>query len=295
MKNLVLILGILFSSLCFAAETIVFVVDGSGSMDERISYVTPQGEKILTNRMEAAKNTLKEVAEHLPKDTKVGVVCFPAYNWIYPIAEINRSRFVPAIDQLTPTGGTPLGEYMKIGADALLEARKSDPYSKFKLVIITDGAANDPNFVDLYVKDIKNRGIVVNTIGVGMDNSHQLATQTSYQSADNATALKEAVESAVAEVSEDGPSSNSILSELALLPEDSAQPMLKSVSGLVSVTANHPIGTIPVVESKSAGNTTNVQTSNLQAPSSIPISLVVIIVLVIVLAIVVLFDFMRRS
>ena len=60
-----------------------------------------------------------------------------------------------AIDSITSQGGTPLGEYMKQGADALLDARKKQfGYGTYRLLVVTDGEANDAGLVDGYTPDI---------------------------------------------------------------------------------------------------------------------------------------------
>src|SRR5690606_31118262 len=71
--------------------------------------------------------------------------------------------------------GTPLGQFIKIGADRLLQVmEKQHGYGSYKLLIVTDGEATDGGLMNRYTPDVVSRGITVDVIGVGMDRDHSL-------------------------------------------------------------------------------------------------------------------------
>jgi hypothetical protein len=106
------------------------------------------------------------------------------------------------VDQITAAGGTPLGAYMKVAADLLLQERKKQyGYGSYRLLILTDGEANDPKLVELYTPMIISRGIVTDVIGVDMASDHTLATKVqSYRRANDPASLKKALQDVFAEI-----------------------------------------------------------------------------------------------
>lgn len=228
-----------------AADNVVVVLDASGSMSD--GMVTKDNQR--TTRMDAAKRVLKSTLLNLPKDSNVGILVFPRQNWVYELGAIEPKRLNKAIDEIYSSGGTPLGQYMKYGADALLEQRKSDPYGSYKLLIVTDGEANDSYEVENNMNLILARGIVVNTIGVDMAQDHQLATKSnSYANAADPQALLHEVETALkAEISEDDVASEEMFETISFLPNDSVDVILTSITKI----QNQPIGEMPPVEESS--------------------------------------------
>jgi len=228
-----------------AADNVVVVLDASGSMSD--GMVTKDNQR--TTRMDAAKRVLKSTLLNLPKDSNVGILVFPRQNWVYELGVIEPKRLNKAIDEIYSSGGTPLGQYMKYGADALLQQRKSDPYGSYKLLIVTDGEANDSYEVENNMNLILARGIVVNTIGVDMAQDHQLATKSnSYANAADPQALLHEVETALkAEISEDDVASEEMFETISFLPSDSVDVILTSITKI----QNQPIGEMPPVEESS--------------------------------------------
>ncbi|HCV98396.1 MAG TPA: hypothetical protein DGJ56_03765, partial [Verrucomicrobiales bacterium] len=215
-------------------DNVVVVVDASGSMGTPMRGTN-------TDRMSVAKDALKQVLGQIPSSTHVGVLVFPNGNWVYPLAPRNNERLNGAIDSITSQGGTPLGEYMKQGADALLEARKKQfGYGTYRLLVVTDGEANDAGLVDGYTPDIISRGITIDAIGVEMQSQHTLATIVhSYRSADDPESLRQAINEVFAEVSaaDAGTTGENAFEMIADLPGETASAMLKTLS----TTGNEPI------------------------------------------------------
>ncbi len=217
-------------------DNVVVVVDASGSMG------TPMGG---STRMSVAKDALKQVLEQIPDTTHVGILVFPLGNWVYPLGPRKESMLAGAIDSIQSGGGTPLGDYMKRGADALLEARKKQfGYGTYRLLVVTDGEAGDARQVEAYTPDIISRGITIDCIGVEMASRHTLATKVhSYRNANDPESLKQAISEVFAEVAsgDAGPGGENAFELIADLPEATASAMLKSLS----TSGNQPIGEVP--------------------------------------------------
>ena len=221
-------------------DNVVVVVDASGSMG------APMGG---STRMSVAKEALKQVLEQIPDTTHVGILVFPRGNWVYPLGPRKESMLAGAIDSIQSGGGTPLGDYMKRGADALLEARKKQfGYGTYRLLVVTDGEAGDARQVEAYTPDIISRGITIDCIGVEMASRHTLATKVhSYRNANDPESLKQAILEVFAEVAsgDAGQTGEDAFELIADLPEATASAMLKSLS----TSGNQPIGEAPSMRS----------------------------------------------
>jgi uncharacterized protein YegL len=225
-----------------ARDYVVIVLDASGSMKQGLSGTG-------TDKMTAAKAALKEVLQKVPPSTHIGLVVFSAANvkndWIYPLGPRNDAELMKAIDLPVPNSGTPLGAYIKKGADRLLEERaKQFGYGTYRLLIVTDGEAQDQPLVDRYTPELISRGITVDVIGVGMKTTHTLARKVhSYRAANDPVALRRALSEVFAEVSTTGTdvAQADAFDLIAPIPNSVALAMLQAVS----TAANHPLGTKP--------------------------------------------------
>ncbi len=180
-------------------DNIVVILDASGSMQDKFS-----GDR-TKSKMEAAKAALQEVLAKVPDDTWIGLLVFSGANirneWVYPLGEKDTQKLIAAINLPQPGGGTPLGKYIRIGANRLLEERaKQYNYGNYRLLIVTDGEASDAAQVEYYTPEILNRQIRVDVIGVDMETDHMLAKVVdSYRRADNPGELVAAVSQILAE------------------------------------------------------------------------------------------------
>ncbi len=201
---LLLSLFIFGFQICSAADdihkdNIVVILDASGSMQDKFS-----GDR-TKSKMEAAKAALQEVLAKVPDDTWIGLLVFSGANirneWVYPLGEKDTQQLIAAINLPQPGGGTPLGKYIRIGANRLLEERaKQYNYGNYRLLIVTDGEASDAAQVEYYTPEILNRQIRVDVIGVDMETDHMLAKVVdSYRRADNPGELVAAVSEILAE------------------------------------------------------------------------------------------------
>lgn len=220
-----------------AEQNVVVVLDDSGSMEDNMR--TNNGRM---QRIAVAKNALIAVLSKLPSETNLGVLALNTKvngsNWIYPFGPANAQSLENNIRQIRARGGTPLGEFLKLGADQLLEARKQQVYGTYRLLVVTDGEANDPNLVDAYLPDIQARGLIMDVIGVDMGSDHSLATRVSnYRRADDDGALQQAISEVFAETSTDDQDSESDFEMLAALPDEFATGALKALAA----SGNAPI------------------------------------------------------
>ena len=182
-----------------AGDTVVIVLDNSGSMNYRMGR---------RPRIDAAQDALRAVLDRTPEDTTVAVALLNGRDrWAVPLdGSADRGAAKAAVSSVRAKGGTPLGAAMKEAADALLAARAADPRGDHRLLVVTDGEAGDENLVEAYLPQIQARGIAVDVIGVAMDADHSLATKVAtYRNAGDAAQLEEAVADLVlAETSADG-------------------------------------------------------------------------------------------
>lgn len=223
-------------------DNVVIVLDASGSMAGQMRHAD-------SIKMDAAKTALKVVLSKIPQTTHIGLLVFSANNltdeWVYPLGPRDNQALMAAIDRPQPGHGTPLGKYIKIGADRLLQQRaKQLGYGTFRLLIVTDGIAHDQDLVDRYTPEVVARGITVDVIGVDMEQDHTLATKVhSYRRADDPASLQQAVADVFAEVvaADAAPTDQATGDAFAMLdpiPVELAGAMLKALA----VSGNQPIG-----------------------------------------------------
>ena len=197
--NTLLIINTCIAESGVHTDNIVVILDASGSMKDKF-----RGDQ-TKSKMDAAKEALQEVLAKIPDGTNIGVLVFSGRNirneWVYPLGPKDTNRLIEAINRPQPEGGTPLGRYIRIGANRLLQQReKQYNYGNYRLLIVTDGKAGDSEKVAKYTPEILNRQIRVDVIGVDMETDHQLAQEAdSYRRADNPGELVAAVSQILAE------------------------------------------------------------------------------------------------
>lgn len=225
---------------------LVVVFDGSGSMGDRFSKSNDRGTK-----MQAAKKALVQILNQLPANTNLGIVVFSSNDngWLVKLGPIDKTSLTQKINNVREGGGTPLGRYMKDGANALLELRAKQKSGVYKLLVVTDGESSDDAETPLTGKyGILSKGLRVEAIGVDMSNKHSLATKVPYRSAENAEQLTSAVKAILAEST--GKNDHSEDYDLiAPLPPEVA---MAALTALCEVD-NEPVGSAPKNRTSSAG------------------------------------------
>ena len=119
-------------------------------------------------------------------------------------------------------------------------------YGRYRLLVVTDGEANDDDVMERNIREILSRGLTVDVIGVDMKGNHTLATKVhSYRRADDPQALEQALGEVFAEVS--GSGDNAAQDEdFALLEGIPVEIAAAMVEALSKPTDNSPIGTRPL-------------------------------------------------
>lgn len=215
------------------SDNIVVILDASGSMKDRFS-----SDRTLT-KMDAAKAALREVLAKVPADTHIGLLVFSGANvrndWVYPLGPVDMPRLMAAIDKPRPSGGTPLGKYIRLGANRLLEQReKQYNYGSYRLLVVTDGEASDARKVRQYTPEVLKRQLRIDVIGVDMKTDHMLATMVdSYRRADNPGELVAAVSQILAETTDDAGtdiSSQEVFEDIAPLTPEIALDLIQRLT-----------------------------------------------------------------
>jgi uncharacterized protein YegL len=221
----------------FAAQNVVVLLDDSGSMDDRM-----RGQSI--RRIDAAKDALLTVLGQVPDDASVGVLALNGSTgrgeWIIELGPLDKNQVRDAVGRIRAQGGTPLGEFMKVAMDSLLQLREKQFYGDYRLLVVTDGEANDGPYLESILPDVLSRNIAVDVIGVDMQQDHTLATQvSSYRRADDPSSLTHAITESLAEVvaNPDDEADESAYELLDGLPDDVAS----AVIGALVKNNNAPI------------------------------------------------------
>lgn len=242
-KKLIFLMFFCLSTVAIAADSkvnIVILLDTSGSMMEQMRTVRQ-------TKWNAAINALTGVVSKIDPNTNVGLLTFDP-TWPYELSSIDKDKLTQSIlkTEITPMSGTPLGTYLKVAADKLLEEReKSFGYGVYKIIVVTDG---DPTYeteglVDLYVPEILSRGIIVECIGVSMSNASILKNKVNrYMSADDPESLNEQINDTVlAEISNQDDLQGDMFLETQSLPT----PLVTTIIDTLGNSGNHPIGEEP--------------------------------------------------
>ena len=150
---------------------------------------------------------------------------------------------------------------MKLATDALLALRNQEHYGDYRLLIVTDGEATDPDLVEAYLPDILARSITVDVIGVDMARTHSLATRVdNYRKADNPASLTQAIEASLAERTADDQNADET-SDFELLqdwPDDLAMPAIETLT---------LVNNDPIVHSSDSGFQTDWMTPTDMSPT----------------------------
>ena len=221
-------------------DNVVVVLDASGSMQHDMSGMV---------KMDAAKKAIGEVLKTVPETTQIGLLVFSGRNkpddWVFPLGRRDDQALLAALRPIGANGNTPLGAYMKKGADRLLEEREKQlGYGTYRLLIVTDGEATDQDLVDTYTPGLLAKGIIMDVIGVAMQHDHVLANSAhSYRRADDAASLRKAIADVLGEVSasDDQHAGEEAFAIIAPLPEAMAMSMIHTLA----TSDNSPIQQLP--------------------------------------------------
>ncbi|MEO0587020.1 MAG: vWA domain-containing protein, partial [Planctomycetota bacterium] len=221
------------------ATNVVILLDASGSMGNSMRGSTQ-------SKMIVARQALLSVVQSLPPDTNVGVLVFSGRgkqgDWVHDLGPIDLPALERSLNALHPDGGTPLGRYIQLAANRLLNQRaEQGGYGTYRLIIVTDGQAGDEELVEAYTPQVLARGLTVQVIGVAMNEEHMLANRVhAYRPAADAASLQAALSAAVAEVRTDDTGfadADGEFDVIAPLPAESALPLIAALR----ISGNDPI------------------------------------------------------
>lgn len=218
-----------------AVDKVVVILDDSGSMNFGM-------QKVSGTRMQAARAALLTVLDDIPDDAYFGILLLNGdwkNKWAIPFGKINKDAVRAKVPKINASGDTKLGAALKTGADTLLENRAKFHYGSYRLLVISDGEANDPEFVDKYLPEIINRGITVDVVGVDMKNHTLSGKVRNYREATDPESLRQAIKTVFGETSTTSSAEDYELT--SAIPEDAAMDVIKSLAG----SGNHLIGEEP--------------------------------------------------
>jgi Ca-activated chloride channel family protein len=140
---------------------LTFVIDCSGSMVEQ-------------NRLEMVKHAIRLLLTQLDGNDSIAIVAFSSdARMILPMTSASRRDLIEsAIHPLKPENSTNSEAGLKMGYEAALAGLNANANNR--VVFLSDGVANvgetDPQKLAEGVKRIREKGIYLNSIGVGMNN-----------------------------------------------------------------------------------------------------------------------------
>ena len=138
LRSLLIVCLCLVPTLVSANETLIVMLDTSGSMGNAMRHKKQR-------KIDAAREALSTALAKVNNDTNIGILTFTG--WVYPIGPYNKEKLEAALnrdDVVNPATATPLWAYMKIAADELFKVRKANGNAGFyKLLVVTDGEADD--------------------------------------------------------------------------------------------------------------------------------------------------------
>jgi len=144
---------------------LTFVIDVSGSMREQ-------------NRLEMVKHAIRLLVSELGAGDNIALVAFSTdARTVLPMTPVrNRSAIEAALFPLQPENSTNSEAGLKLGYSVALA--NINPEAQNRVVFLSDGVANvgetDPVRISDAVKPIREKGIYLNTIGVGMNNHNDV-------------------------------------------------------------------------------------------------------------------------
>jgi Ca-activated chloride channel family protein len=147
------------------ALALTFVVDTSGSMREG-------------QRLELVKHALLTLVSRLDGRDRIGIVTFSDdARLVLPMTAADAKAEIAAVVQrLQPDGSTNAEAGLRLGYE--LAATGLDPERHSRVVFLSDGVANvgqtDQERIAADVRERRDAGILLNTIGVGMGNHNDV-------------------------------------------------------------------------------------------------------------------------
>ena len=182
-----------------------FVLDGSGSMDERPGSCnsSERGMKI-----DIAKAAIGQFVQTLPAENNVGLLAFDngGITERTPLSVANRTEFEAALYQVQANSGTPLKTAIKNAYHHVREqAANQAGHGEYNIIVVTDGAASGGEDPTSIVREIsKSSPVNLYTIGFCIGNDHVLNNKdfVHYYTANDAASIVSSLSQVLAESEE---------------------------------------------------------------------------------------------
>ncbi len=193
------LLFLLILSTVFFAKPLLLIIDASGSMDEYLPNST-------ITKMDAAKEAAHELVNNY--NDKIALMTYDEcddygdpYNdgirvvvAFSDVTAVDRSHLLhQAIDNLEPSGGTPIANAIEEGVVYLQDENINDAL----MVVITDGEETCGGDVQSAIENALSKGYEVRIIGFGLDEEGEKVLKeeienagATYYSAKDPNALK---------------------------------------------------------------------------------------------------------
>ena len=145
-----------------ANKDYVLAIDSSSSMSASNDF--------NPNRLEAAKIAAANFVDDLPFNSNVGLLSFSGTSYIDQVIIPERSIVKESIEnmELSPIGGTDIGNAIMTATNMLIPAKKSR-----MIVLLTDGRSNIGISDDAAILYANSHQVVVHTIGIGSESAEE--------------------------------------------------------------------------------------------------------------------------
>tara|TARA_R110001592_G_scaffold29350_6_gene106550 strand:+ start:16501 stop:17832 length:1332 start_codon:yes stop_codon:yes gene_type:complete len=158
----------------YADTNIIFIVDASGSMKEKVENQT---------RMEAAKDVLGKTLEGIPKTANLGLMVYGHRNakdcsdieLVSPLGGDDAATLQKTISTLEAKGETPIAESIRQASKSFAAFKGQDN----KIILVTDGLEECQGDPCAAAKEVKASGldVTVNVVGFTLGEEEAKAVQ----------------------------------------------------------------------------------------------------------------------
>ena len=147
----------------------VIAIDSSASM---------LAEDFSPTRFDATKGAAREFIESLPIYSSIGIVSFSGTSYVLQPLTIDKILLKSSIDKLEilVSGGTSIGDAVITGTNLLMNSGKPKV-----IILLTDGRSNIGISTNLAITYANENNVIVNTIGIGTEESYFLNLNVSEQ------------------------------------------------------------------------------------------------------------------
>ncbi|MDA7422894.1 VWA domain-containing protein [Tritonibacter multivorans] len=179
-------------------------VEAQPDPNRRVTAIVLDDSGSMSKDMHDAKQAVIGALDAMKDDDRVAVVALNS-GTVLPFASVAEAKSdLPALlSPIVSDGGTPLTRAIRSAQDLLeAEAAAVRGFGTFRLIVTTDGVADDSEALDAEIETLAtSTPIQVTTIGIGIEGGHVLrrADLGSFVDVSNVAALQSALEAAVAE------------------------------------------------------------------------------------------------